>query len=242
MIENSNYPEAIHLIVFDWDGTLMDSETQIVNAIHATISDLQLELRSVEECRNIIGLGLREAIEALYPGQNESFRNEFVNRYRHHWFGGDSHSELFPGTRETLELLKESGFLLAVATGKGRPGLNKALGETDLDDIFAATRCADETRSKPHPRMLNEILQELDVAADQVLMVGDTEYDMIMAREAGVGPVAVSYGVHERDRLMQHQPLVCLDRITELVDCLAEAGLMEPGRTVDKSLAIANER
>lgn len=240
MIENSNYPQAVHLIVFDWDGTLMDSETQIVNAMHATISDLELEPRSAGECRNIIGLGLREALEDLYPGQNESFHTEFVSRYRHHWFRADNHSELFPGARETLKLLKESGFLLAVATGKGRPGLNKALAETDLEDVFAATRCSDETRSKPHPRMLNEILEELGVLPAEVLMVGDTEYDMIMAREAGVGPVAVSYGVHERERLMQHKPLVCLDRITELVDCLAEAGLLEPDRSVKKPLAIAD--
>lgn len=241
MIENTNHPEVIKLIVFDWDGTLMDSETQIVHAIHATISDLALEPRTASQCRNIIGLGLKEAVEDLYPGQSDSFHTDFVDRYRHHWFGGNNHSDLFPGARETLELLKESGFLLAVATGKGRLGLNRALAETGLEDVFAATRCSDETCSKPHPRMLIELLDELAVIPDQVLMVGDTEYDMIMAKDAGVGPVAVSYGVHERERLMQHQPLVCLDRITELVDCLAEAGLLEPDRTANKSLAIANK-
>ena len=102
-------PEAVRLIVFDWDGTLMDSETQIVHAMFGAITDLELESRSADQCRNIIGLGLREAIDALYPGQDNSFVNSFVERYRHHWFGNTHESDLFPGARETLQVLKEAG-------------------------------------------------------------------------------------------------------------------------------------
>jgi phosphoglycolate phosphatase len=230
-------PEAVRLIVFDWDGTLMDSETQIVHALFGAIADLRLEARSADQCRNIIGLGLQEAVEALYPGRDADFVAHFVERYRHHWFAISDHSELFPGTRETLQLLKEAGFLLAIATGKGRLGLDQVLDHTGLHGVFAATRCADETRSKPHPQMLEEILTQLGVTAQQSLMVGDTEYDMHMARQAGVYPVAVSYGVHERQRLLQHQPLVCLDTITELVDWLAEGGLLDPDFLSESPLA-----
>lgn len=222
-----NRPETVRLIIFDWDGTLMDSETQIVLSLHSAIADLDLETRSIDQCRDIIGLGLREAIDALYPGRDDEFLSQFVDRYRHHWFGNTTGSELFPGARETLALLKEAGFLLAVATGKGRQGLTQVLQKTELENVFSASRCSDETRSKPHPQMLNEILEELQVVPQQTLMVGDTEYDMEMAQAAGVGLVAVSYGVHSRDRLMQYRPLTCLDSISELVDCLAEAGLLE---------------
>jgi len=204
----------------------MDSETQIVHAMSGAINDMGLEKRTTDQCRNIIGLGLKEAVDALYPGRDAAFQEQFVERYRHHWFSIAHTSELFPGASETLHLLKESGFLLAVATGKGRAGLDKVLAGTGLADIFSATRCSDETQSKPNPQMVSEILDELDIEPDQALLVGDTEYDLLMANNAGVNPVAVSYGVHERERLMQYKPLVCLDNISELVDWLAEAGLV----------------
>ena len=223
-------PTRLRLIVFDWDGTLMDSETQIVHAMQSAIRDLGLAPRDADTCRNIIGLGLREAIDALYPGQDNAFLDSFVERYRAHWFANAHHSELFPGSRETLELLRDAGFLLAIATGKGRPGLDRVLRETGLHNLFAATRCADETRSKPHPRMLQEILEETGVVPEQAMMVGDTEYDLAMARAAGVAPVAVTYGVHAGERLARHDPLVSLDNITELVDWLAEQALLDDGR------------
>jgi phosphoglycolate phosphatase len=233
-------PEQVRLIVFDWDGTLMDSETQIVHAMHAAIDDLQLEKRSLEECKNIIGLGLKEAIDTLYPRRDEAFRQQFVECYRHHWFSNAHTSELFPGARETLHLLRESGFALAIATGKGRTGLDKALLATELESVFSATRCADEARSKPHPQMLLEILQELGIEAHQTMMVGDTEYDLSMAVAAGVAPIAVSYGVHERERLLQHQPLACLDNISELLDWLAEENLLDPNLFSQPPLAAAD--
>lgn len=237
---NGKWPEAVRLIVFDWDGTLMDSETQIVHSLFGAITDMQLEKRSADQCRDIIGLGLREAIDALYPGRDDAFLQQFVEHYRRHWFAISHHSELFPGARETLQLLKEAGFLLAVATGKGRVGLDKVLSHTGLEGLFDATRCSDETQSKPHPQMLEEILQELRIEARQTLMVGDTEYDLHMARQAGVYPIAVSYGVHDRQRLMQLEPLTCLDNVSELVDWLADEGLLGPDFLSHSPLAAAD--
>lgn len=212
----------IRLVVFDWDGTLMDSAAQIVACMQAGIDDLRLAARSVDEIRNIIGLGLREAVAALYPDTDDDLVRTLAERYRAHWLACSEPSRLFPGVETTLQLLKGEGFRLAVATGKGRQGLDKVLHETGLAGLFDATRCADETCSKPHPLMLEQIMQQLDCTPHQTIMVGDTEYDMAMARNAHAHPVAVSYGVHEWPRLQQHAPLTCLNEITELGDWLAE--------------------
>ncbi len=217
----------IKLIVFDWDGTLMDSEAHIVECMRAAISDLSLEPRSDEQIKNIIGLGLNEAVSGLYPGAEANLVEAMAERYRVHWLACESPSELFPGAAATLELLKQEGFSLAVATGKGRRGLDKVLHETGLGPLFDATRCSDETRSKPHPLMLEQLMQELHWAPQQTLMIGDTEYDMAMAANAGTHAIAVSYGVHACPRLLQHAPLTCLDRITELGDWLAELGSLD---------------
>ena len=220
----------IKLVVFDWDGTLMDSEAQIVACMQAAIEDLRLEARSGDEVKNIIGLGLHEAVAALYPQAEADLVHALADRYREHWLTGDRQSQLFPGVEETLHLLKDEGFRLAIATGKGRRGLDKVLRETGLAALFDATRCADETRSKPHPLMLEQLMAELRSAPAQTLMVGDTEYDMEMARNAQAHPVAVSYGVHEWPRLQRHGPLTCLDQITELGDWLAELSGQQQAR------------
>lgn len=214
----------IKLLVFDWDGTLMDSEAQIVACMQAAIDDLALEPRSRDEVKNIIGLGLNEAVASLYPQADATLVADVADRYRAHWLGGNAQSQLFPGVEETLHLLKDEGFRLAVATGKGRRGLDKVLRETGLREVFDATRCSDETRSKPHPLMLEQLMDELRMAPVETVMIGDTEYDMEMARNAQAHPIAVSYGVHEWPRLQRHAPLTCLDRITELSDWLAERG------------------
>lgn len=205
------------LLVFDWDGTLMDSEARIVACIQAAIRDLELPERDTEATRNIIGLGLREAINTLYPGSDETLHRELTDRYRYHFLVADpTPSELFAGAAETLHALDEEGYLLAVATGKGRQGLDKVLKETGLGHLFVSTRTAEETTSKPHPQMLLEIMEELDVAPQSTLMIGDTEYDMEMAVKASAGALAVSYGVHESTRLIRHNPLGCIDAIDQL--------------------------
>lgn len=214
--------QPFNLLVFDWDGTLMDSEASIVVCMQAAIKDLGCEPRDKESIKNIIGLGLREAIDALYPGSDDSFLKAMVERYRYHFLGGSEYtSELFPGAAETIRGLSEAGYLLAVATGKGRRGLDMVLEKTGLGEYFHATRCADETFSKPHPQMLEEVMAVLGAEPGQTLMIGDTEYDMQMANNARTHALAVSYGVHERGRLMQHGPLHCLDAIDELTGWLA---------------------
>ncbi len=207
----------LNLMVFDWDGTLMDSEARIVACMQASIADLGLESRDVAAIRNIIGLGLYEAISALYPGCDDALVASMTDRYRYHFITANpTSSELFPGAEETVKGLYESGYLLAVATGKGRRGLDKVLEETGLGRYFHATRCADETFSKPHPQMLEELMDELGAEPAETLMIGDTEYDMQMATNARTHALAVSYGVHEKERLLRHNPLHCLDEIGEL--------------------------
>ena len=209
--------DTFNLLVFDWDGTLMDSEARIVACIEASIEDLGLAPRSKASIRNIIGLGLREAIFSLYPDGDEALLQAMIERYRYHFLTANpTSSELFDGARETIEQLANANYLLAVATGKGRQGLDKVLDETGLREYFHATRCADETFSKPHPMMLEQIMDELGVEPGATLMIGDTEYDMQMASNARTHALAVSYGVHEKERLLQHQPLHCLDAIHEL--------------------------
>jgi len=212
------------LLVFDWDGTLMDSEARIVACMQATARDLGLEVPTAVSSRNIIGLGLKEAVTTLFPGSDDAQVGRVVERYRHHFLvANKTPSALFPGAAEMLNRLVEDDFLLAVATGKGRQGLDLVLKSTGLGPLFHTTRCADETFSKPHPQMLLQILDELGVDAGEALMIGDTEYDLQMAANAEVKSLAVSYGVHSRDRLMQYQPLGCLDAIHELTDWLETA-------------------
>lgn len=205
------------LLVFDWDGTLMDSEARIVSCVHAAARDMAIESPADDRVRDIIGLGLKEALEKLFPGTDDSFKERFIDHYRHYFLHEDSTpSLLFPHALEVLNSLAGEDYLLAVATGKGRPGLNKVLAETGLQSLFHATRCADETFSKPHPEMLIQIMDELGVEPSDTLMIGDTEYDLQMAINAGTHGLGVSYGVHTVERLNQFNPLGCLDDIAEL--------------------------
>jgi phosphoglycolate phosphatase len=211
------------LLVFDWDGTLMDSEARIVACLQAVITDLALAVRDSRALRDIIGLGLREAIITLYPDVDDDFVESFIERYRYH-FLSDNHQPalLFPGARDVLDTLHDSGYMLGIATGKGRIGLQRSLRETGCDNLFHVTRCADESFSKPHPQMLLDIMAVLDVEPSQTLMVGDTVYDMQMAQQAGTAALAVTYGVHDKDRLLSFNPLACLDDITQVPAWLAE--------------------
>lgn len=205
------------LLIFDWDGTLIDSAAHIVSCIHLVHSKVGLEVRSDAEIRNIIGLGLEEAFQALHPQAVHSQIHAAAHEYKQQFFLHNRKvSELFAGARETLEVLDRQGYLLAIATGKSRQGLNQVLAETALKPLFPITRCADETSSKPHPLMLEEILAEYDLPASAALMIGDTEYDVQMAHTIQMHAVGVSYGVHGRERLLTLSPRVCLDDIREL--------------------------
>lgn len=210
------------LIVFDWDGTLMDSAARIVDSLQAASNELELASRTDQECRNIIGLGLNEAINMLYPEIDNEMRARFTDRFRHSFLVASPQPEtLFAGVHEILQSLVQRQLWLGIATGKSRKGLDRALKETDCGAYFHVTRCADETCSKPNPMMLSEIIEELDVRAEKTLMIGDTGYDLDMAQRAGVAAVAVSYGAHEIEQLKLYQPLACLTSITELDHWLA---------------------
>ena len=211
------------LVVFDWDGTLMDSEARIVAAVRSAIECADLEPRSDQAIREIIGLGLPEAVRALYPEEPEQARTRLAATYRQA-FGraiAERPAELFPHARETLEALEAAGYLLAVATGKSRAGLQRDLDLTGLHTRFVATRTADECGSKPHPRMLRELLDELGLEPSAALMVGDTLFDLEMAHNAGVPAAAAGWGVHAADRLRAASPEVLLDTLGELPEWLA---------------------
>ncbi len=210
------------LLVFDWDGTLMDSEARIVACLQAAASDLDIEIPPPERAKEIIGLGLSEAIARLFPGLGERAQVLAVERYRQHFLGDDlAPSVLFPGVAEVLEHLAGEGYLMGVATGKSRRGLDKVLEETGLGRLFHATRCADETFSKPHPQMLEDVMDRTGARPSETLMIGDTEYDMQMARNARAHGLAVSYGVHDRERLLAEGALACLDALADLPAWLA---------------------
>jgi phosphoglycolate phosphatase len=205
------------LIVFDWDGTLMDSADKIVRCFESAVGDVGLPSPGAAAIRNIIGLGLNEAVATLLPQCDPEAQSRVVARYREHFLHLDqTEMPLFPGVRNGLASLAQRGYLLAVATGKARRGLSRVLRETGLEHLFVASRCADESFSKPHPQMLLDILEETGVVPAAALMVGDTVYDMQMARNARVDGLAVSYGVHERERLLAHGPVACLDSFPEV--------------------------
>ena len=205
------------LIVFDWDGTLMDSAAHIVNCLQIAITELNLSPKTDNELKNIIGLGLREALFALYPQGNDKELNALTARYREHFFDQDHEPcELFAGARELIEELDAKDYFLAIATGKGRNGLDKVLKDTGMGDFFPITRCADESHSKPHPQMLLDIIDWYGVDANETIMVGDTEYDLLMANNADANSVGVTYGVHEEQRLLNCKPLICVDNMNDL--------------------------
>jgi phosphoglycolate phosphatase len=203
---------ALDLIVFDWDGTLMDSEARIVRCVQAAAADTGIADPGPAAIRRIIGLGLGEAIAMLFPEEPPARRLDLIDRYRIHFLERDDTAmPLFPGVVEGLHGLANRGLLLAVATGKSRRGLDRVLDETGTRALFVATRCADEAFSKPHPQMLDDILGATGVPRARALMVGDTVYDMQMAHNAGVAGLGVSYGVHARDELLANGALACLD-------------------------------
>lgn len=207
------------LIIFDWDGTLMDSENKIVRCFEKAAADVGIEYPGDEAVRNIIGLGLKESLDVLLPHENQQVRESVVEQYRVHFLEQDNtEMPLFDGVEDGLDILLAAGYQLAVATGKARRGLSRVLSETGLEDRFTATRCSDEALSKPHPRMVHDILAVTGVASERAIVVGDTVYDIQMARNAETDALAVCYGVHDRARLIAERPVDCVVNFEAVVE------------------------
>ena len=215
MSNRNNY----QVCVFDWDGTLVNSERHIVESLSYAAERMALPKLAYAQLKDIIGLSMHKALEMLYPGLSESDIQRMRKHYGEYFFSVPQDvSTLFNLVPETLMRLQDAGIKLAVATGKSRHGLDKALLSTGLKPYFEIERCADETRSKPDPLMLNEISAHFNLPTSAMLMIGDTEYDLEMARRCGMDSLGVSYGVHERERLLKHEPLAVIDCISELLE------------------------
>jgi phosphoglycolate phosphatase len=219
-VSNPN-SKTIKLVIFDWDGTISDSVARIVSSMQRAAVDLDMAVPSYLEVQEIIGLGLTEAAFRLFPQATREQVFQLQTSYSQHYRAEDSAPcPFFPGVEETLHQLKADGYQLAVATGKSRAGLDRVLLNLGMEDFFHNSRCADETLSKPHPLMLEELLTEFDLSAEAAVMVGDTEFDMEMAVNAGMPRIAVSYGAHHADRLHAFDPLACVDLFSEIKSSL----------------------
>lgn len=214
--ENMRY----QMIVWDWDGTLMDSTPTIVDCIQKACADLGFPIPSDELASHVIGLGLADALRIAIPAISPERHPAMVERFRYYYLAKDHELTLFKGARELLSTLKDRGHFLAVATGKPREGLNRSLKFHQLEDMFTDTRTADETKSKPHPQMLFELSDALMVPLDKILMIGDTSHDLNMALNAGVDAVAVTYGAHSANSLRTLNPVKCVDSVEELAHFL----------------------
>ncbi|MEH6637951.1 MAG: HAD-IA family hydrolase [Porticoccaceae bacterium] len=210
------------MLIFDWDGTLCDSIERIAHCLQLAADDEGLAIPSLAEGRDIVGLGMREALEQLFPGIESDQVTRLRDSYATHFVREDAEpSPFFPGALEALHDFREQGLVLAVATGKSRRGLDRVLAKLDMSDFFHATICADETASKPDPLMLKTLLADQALAPQAALMIGDTVFDMAMAQHIAMPRLAVSYGAHSVERLLGYDPIACVDHCGEFADCIA---------------------
>lgn len=203
-------------VIFDWDGTLMDSTFSIVESIQLASADVGLPVPSTMQASWIIGLSLESGLYKAVPELTADLMPAFIERYRHHFFQRDKSIKMFDGAVPMLAELRQRTIPISVATGKSRAGLDRVLRAVELVGYFNTTRCADETQSKPDPQMLHEIMWELDLEPDRVLMVGDTTHDIHMAHNAGMDSLAVTYGAHDVPTLEKSEPTVIVESVPEM--------------------------
>lgn len=208
--------QKFDLIVFDWDGTLMDSTAAIVKSLQDAANDLGLPVPEKKRAVHVIGLGLKEALETVFPDLSLKHYPKLIDRYRLHFLTNSKKTTLFDGIKAMLDDLKKQNYLLAVATGKSRAGLNRAIDESGLRGYFDASRTADETWSKPHPAMLLELVQQLGESMNRTVMIGDTTHDLQMANNAGAAGIAVQYGAHSAVELLKLHPIYAADSVPDL--------------------------
>jgi len=202
----------------------MDSTGTIVNCIQAAARDVGLPVPDDHAAAQVIGLSLQRAMETAIPEMRAEQYPRLVERYRYRYLNQDSNLALFDGVPEMLTDLSAQGYFLAVATGKSRVGLNRALQASGLASLFDATRCADETFSKPHPAMLQELTHQLGQNMQRTVMIGDTTHDLLLAQNAGASGIAVYYGAHPPHELDQLAPIYAASSTAELHAWLNENG------------------
>lgn len=213
------------LYIFDWDGTISNSAEKIIRCMQQAAVSAGVTPRDDAAIKNIIGLGLPEAIRTLYPSISAEAADAVRDGYSEHFISADvTPSPFFPGAAEAMTQLRDQGHSLAVATGKSRRGLDRVLGRLGMDTFFHDSRCADETASKPNPKMLWELLTAFDLSPTEAVMIGDTEYDMAMAHAIGMPRIAVSFGAHHIDRLKAYQPELCIDNFADILNWQPKKG------------------
>ncbi|NMT64630.1 HAD family hydrolase [Marinobacter orientalis] len=211
----------VKVVIFDWDGTLVDSVDHIADSLHQAATELGYPELEREAYRDIIGLGMIEALEKLYPGISREEMNTIREGYSRYFFSKvTTPQNVFEGMADVLADLRGGGRSCSVATGKSRRGLEGALVSSGLGSHFGITRCADETRSKPDPAMLGEIIRFYGIEPSQAVMIGDTRYDLDMAQRIGMPSIGVEWGVHKRDVLGQYSPHAIVDSVKDLRDVL----------------------
>ena len=216
--------DKLRVLIFDWDGTLVDSIKRIVEAMHMASDICAVPRCTDEEVRAIIGLAMPQAYDVLYPAADDAdLKQRYIHAYSEQYLLLEEQpSPFYPGVLDALEHYRSAGYKLAVATGKSRRGLHRVLSGHNMVDYFDITRCADETRSKPDPLMLHEILKYCAAAPEQAIMVGDSPFDLRMAKNANVPSVAVSYGAQSLSVLHQEQPILAIDDFYELTTWLQQ--------------------
>ncbi|WP_331459327.1 HAD-IA family hydrolase [Pseudoalteromonas sp. NSLLW218] len=207
------------LVIFDWDGTVMDSVTKIVNCIRSSAESLNIVPPSDEAIKNIIGMSLEKAIDVLFP-DNVAQHQALISGYKYQYSVDTTPTPVFANVVGVLNALKEQGIVLAVATGKGRGGLERLLDQSQLRHFFSATRTSDEAQSKPSPDMLYQLLEELGISAQDAVMIGDTQIDMTMAKAAGMDRIGVTMGVHNAQQLNKLSPVATVDNYLQLQQVL----------------------
>lgn len=208
-------------IIFDWDGTVVDSTYVIVDAIKKASRELGLEEPTTQKASWVIGLSLPKALLEVVPGLDETRLQEFIQAYQKYYFSADPDLKLFDGILPMIKRLREQGLFTAVATGKSRFGLNRALNNHGIGNLFDITKTADETQSKPSPVMLQEIFDELMVKSEECVMIGDTSHDILMARNAGCDSIAVTYGAHTLREISQAEPTYIVNNVGGLEHLLS---------------------
>ena len=208
--------ERIALVIFDWDGTVVDSTPTITHAIREACRDIGISVPAEQDASYVIGLGLQDALSRVAPNLSPAQQASLTDRFRYHYLSRDQSLRPFPGMTDLFEGLRDAGLPLAVATGKSRVGLERAFDATKTRHYFETSRCADESDPKPEPTMVFEICEELGISPSESLVIGDTTHDIGMAHAAGARALAVTYGAHPLETLQRADPLHTVHSVNEL--------------------------